>query len=141
MGAIPALDAFRRVAPEFGGESDDTVSEWIGLTAPFVSKKKFGRLFGQALALLTAHRMKVAGVGSLPGEDPLKDVEAIGVGGLMRVGSYSEGETSIGFNSNLTQYANLNAELSLTKYGVQYLSIMRMRITSITSAGEGNGGA
>jgi hypothetical protein len=54
----------------------------------------------------------------------------------MHVGNYSEGEVSIGFNTNLTQYAGLNAELSLTPYGVQYLSLLRMRIMSITSAGE-----
>ena len=134
------LKVFRLVASEFADVADDEVEQWIELTEPFVSRKKLGRLWNQALALLTAHRMKIASVGVIAGEDPLEDIGSISVGGLMRVSSYSEGNVSIGLNSNLTQYAANNAELSLTQYGMQYLSILRMRIMSITSAGESNGG-
>lgn len=137
---VTPIQIFRMVAPEFKPITVAKVNEWLALTEPFVSKKRFGKIWGQALALLTAHRMKMAGVGSKPGDDPLEDIANIGVGGLMRISNYSEGETSIGFSSNLTQYANLNAELSLTQYGVQYLSLSRMRIMSITSAGEASGG-
>lgn len=136
---VTTIKAFRLVASEFSSTNDKTVAQWIKLTEPLVSRKRFGKLWEQALALLTAHRMKLAGVGVKPGEDPLEDIGNIGVGGLMRVGNYSEGETSIGFNTNLTQYADLNAELALTQYGVQYLSLLRMRIMSITSAGENIG--
>jgi len=83
--------------------------------------------------------MKLTSVGTTPEDDPLADVANIGVGGLTRVGSYSEGEVSIGFNTNITQYADLNAELTLTQYGIQYLSLLRMMIATITSAGESNG--
>jgi hypothetical protein len=136
MDVTELLKIFRMVATEFAVVSDETVRQWIELTAPLVSRRRFGKLWFQALALLTAHRMKLAGVGIVAGSDPLADVGNIGAGGLMRVGNYSEGEVSIGFNTSLTQYAELNAELSLTQYGIQYLSILRMRIMSITSAGE-----
>ena len=135
------LKVFRMVAVEFKGVSNEEVGEWIELTAPLVSKRRFRKLWAQALALLTAHRMKVSAVGSEPGSDPLADVSNISIGGLTRVSNYSEGEVSIGFNSNVTQFADLNAELSLTPYGIQYLSLLRMVVISITSAGESNGWA
>ena len=140
MDVTPVLVVFRLVAPEFSGINEETVSQWIELTALLVSRKRFGMLWKQALALLTAHRMKMANVGVAPADDALADVTGISVGGLMRVANYSEGETSIGFNSNIAQYADTDAELALTPYGIQYLSIRRRRIMPIISAGETSGG-
>jgi len=129
---------FRLIAPEFSGTSDDDVDMWISLTRPLVSKRRFGSVYGQALALLAAHRMSLGGA---HGEDPLADIGKIGVGGLMRVTDYSEGETSVGFNSDMSQYAQADAELTLTPYGVQYLTLRRKCIVPIISAGDANGGA
>ena len=42
---------------------DAKVSQWLELTAPLISKRVFGKLYDQALALLTAHRLKMAGYG------------------------------------------------------------------------------
>ena len=137
MDFASVLKVFRIVAREFAGIDDDTVIAWITLTDPFISKRRFGRLWTQALALLTAHRMKMANAG-LTGDDPLADIGGIGVGNLMRVANYSEGEVSLGFNHNIGQYTETNAELALTEYGIQYLSIRRMRIVPIVSAGEPN---
>lgn len=139
MDAAP-IQIFRLVASEYKKVSDKTVNQWISLSAPLVNKKRFGTLYNQALALLTAHRMKVANVGVETGDDPLDDVGRIGVGNLMRVGNYSEGGTSLGFNTSIGQYGITDAELALTPYGVQFLSIRRMRVMSITSAGENRGG-
>jgi hypothetical protein len=138
MDFASVLRIFRIMATEFAGLDDDTVLAWIELTAPLISKRRFGNLWAQALALLTAHRMKMANAGNVNGDDPLADVGEIGVGNLMRVGSYSEGEVSIGFNHNISQYTGANAELALTEYGIQYLSLRRMRIMPIVSAGEPN---
>ena len=123
------------VAAEFSDVGSSVVLQWIELTAPLVSKKRFGRLYEQALALLTAHRMKMANVG-MSTDDPIGDVGTIGVGNLMRVANFSEGEVSLGFNTNIGQYVATDAELALTPYGIQYLSLRRMRIIPITSAGE-----
>ena len=86
-----ALEIFRVVAVEFAKEDDATVGLWLNLTAPLVSRKRFGEVYGQALALLTAHRMKTAGVGSESGggESDLGDIG--GVGAAFRVASYSSG--------------------------------------------------
>ena len=56
-----AVKIFRMVATEFETLDDDTVKSWVDLTAPLISQKVFGKLYAQALALLTAHRLKMAG--------------------------------------------------------------------------------
>jgi len=137
MDYAPVLAIFRVVATEFDAMGDDAVAAWIALTDPLVSRRRFGKLWAQALALLAAHRMKMANANAT-GADPLADVGGIGVGNLMRVASYSEGSVSLGFNTNLAQYTATDAELALTVYGIQYLSIRRMRIMPIVSAGEPN---
>jgi len=138
MDFTPVLRIFRIMATEFSAIADDVVLAWIELTAPLISQRRFKNLWAQALALLTAHRMKMANAGVGEGGDPLADVGGIGVGNLMRVSNYSEGQVSLGFNNNIAQYTETNAELALTEYGIQYLSLRRMRIAPIVSAGEPN---
>ena len=58
-----AVRIFRLVATEFDVLNDETVEAWLNLTAPLISKKVFGKLYDQAIALLTAHRLKMAGYG------------------------------------------------------------------------------
>ena len=141
MDLTPVLKIFRLIASEFAAITDGDVEQWIILSKPLVSRKRFKDLYYQALALLTAHRMKLANAGVSKDGDPLGDVGNIGIGNLMRVGSYSEGETSIGFNNNIAQYIDSDAALALTPYGIQYLSLRRMRVMPITSAGESYGGS
>ena len=138
MDMTPILKIFRMAAGEFANVDDELVGEWIELTRPLVSKKRFRHLWTQALAFLTAHRMKMSGVGIAPGDDPMADINNIGVGTFMRIGNYSEGEVSVGFNGNITQFTDSDAEYALTPYGVQFLRLRRM-IMSITSAGEARG--
>jgi len=135
MDLSPILVIFRIIGVEFSNVADDIVCQWIDLTIPLVSRKRFAHLYYQAVALLTAHRMKMAGMG-ITTEDPLADIGQMGVGNLTRVASYSEGETSISFNQNLSQFTDKDAELALTIYGIQYLTLRNMRIMPIISAGE-----
>jgi hypothetical protein len=136
MDFAPVLNIFRLVAAEFSAITDDVVLSWIELTSPLVSKRRFRNLWAQAFALLTAHRMKMANVGVdasvLPG------AAEISVARQMGVANYSEGEVSIGFDTNLASLTGADADLALTTYGIEYLSLRRMRIVPITSAGEPN---
>ena len=122
------IEIIRLLGTEFGNVRDATIQSWIELTQPFLSKKIFGEMYDQALALLTCHRMKMAGMG---------DSSYGTVGDTLRVGSYSEGETSLGFTTN--QGTNLlpNGELALTAYGIKFPTIRRLRVVPIHSAGEG----
>lgn len=121
------LQIFRLVATEFDSLVDETIENWIELTAPLISKKRFGKLYDQALALLTAHRLKMSGYG---------DNTFGTVGDTLRVGSYSEGETSVGYTVNQSTNLTVDAELALTPYGLEYLSLRRLVVIPIRSAGE-----
>ena len=136
MDVTPVLKIIRLVAKEFANVSDDDVIGWIELTKPLVGRTVFRHLYNQALALLTAHRMKMANAGTDAGDDPLEEVGSIGIGNFMRVGSYSEGKTSIGFNHNLAQYAVTDAELLMTEYGIQFKTLRNMRVIPIVNAAE-----
>ena len=124
---MTVIEIFRLVATEFKDLDDEKVMAWSELTAPLISKKVFGKLYDQALALLTAHRLKMAGYG---------DSTYGTVGDTLRIGSYSEGETSVSFTVN--QGTNLlgDAELAPTPYGLEYLSLRRLVVIPIRSAGE-----
>ncbi len=124
---MTAIEIFRLIATEFKTVPDESLGKWLELTAPYISKRRFGRLYDQALALLTAHRMKMAGYG---------DSSYGTVGDTLRVGSFSEGETSIGFTTNQATNLLADGELALTPYGLEYLSLRRMVIIPIRSAGE-----
>ena len=113
-----AVRIFRLVATEFDALNDETVEAWLNLTAPLISKKVFGKLYDQAIALLTAHRLKMAGYGN------------------NQYGSYTEGETSVSFNVNQGTNLMADAELALTPYGLEYLTLRRLVVISIHSAGE-----
>lgn len=126
------IKIFRIMAAEFQDVGDDVVSQWIELTSPFVSKKRFAKLYTQALALLTAHRMKLAGLSPV---DIANGGTASSVGGGAAVTSFSEGAMSISFNSASPLEAD--SELTLTQYGTQYLSLRRLCVIPIVSAGEG----
>lgn len=124
---MTALRIFRLMANEFDDLSDDIVSGWIEMTEPLISEKRFGKLYPQAIALLTAHRLKMSGYG---------DSSLGKVGDSLRVSSYSEGETSVSFSASQTTNLAVDAELALTPYGLEYLSLRRLVIIPILSAGE-----
>ena len=130
---MTVLEAFRLLAAEFSALSDETVLQWAELTLPLISKKQFGKLYEQAAALLTAHRMKLGG---------LEGNEAAGgeglscsIGDTLRVASYSEGDVSVSFNSAAAT-AETDADLLLTSYGVQYLALRRLAVIPIRCSGE-----
>lgn len=122
-----AVKIFRLMATEFADLNAEAVESWMELTEPIISRKVFGKLYDQALALLTAHRLKMAGYG---------DSSYGTVGDTLRIGSYSEGETSIGFTVNQGTNLMVDAELALTPYGLEYLSLRRLVVISVRSAGE-----
>lgn len=130
------FSVFRIIATEFATVDDDTLNTWLDLTAPLVSRKRFGKVYEQALALLTAHRMKVAAVGT--GESASGEFDGVGGAGVgFKVGSYTSGGESISFNGSvLTSKLNPDAEFTQTVYGVQYITLRNLHSAAIISAGE-----
>ncbi len=122
-----ALEIFRMVATEFAAVADEEVFKWMGLAMPFISKKRFGKSYDHAIAYLTAHKMKMSGLG---------DNSMGKVDDALRVNNYHEGDASIGFSVSQANNMSVDAEYALTTYGLQYLQIRRTRIIPIISAGE-----
>ena len=127
---MKAIEYIRLIGKEFAAVKDGELELWIEMVRPMVSKRQFGKLYDQAIAYLVCHKLKMAG----NGENPLGDLGAIGTG--FAVGSVSEGGSSISFGANQSSNLATDAELGLTAYGVQYLSIRRMVIVPIHCSGE-----
>ena len=129
------LSIFRIVAPDFRSIDDDTVNAWIKLTEPLVSRRKFRNLHAQALALLTAHRMELAGLLYTEADSELGDLGNLAVGKMRHIASYSEGNRSVSFNHEQGDLkTDTDAEYGLTKYGIQFMTLRDKVIVSIVSA-------
>ena len=128
---MTVIEIIRMVGKEFSSVEDGEVEKWIEMVRPMVSKKMFGKLYEQAVAYLVCHKMKMSGYG----ENPLGELGAIGIG--FAVGSVSEGGSSISLGANQSSNIVTDAELGLTAYGVQYLSLRRMVIVPIHCSAEG----
>jgi len=92
-----------------------------------ISEKRFGASYQKALAYLTAHKLKMNGYG---------DTGTGSIADSLRVGSYSEGETSISYTTGQQTNLQVDAEYALTVYGLEFLTLRRNAIIPIVSAGE-----
>ena len=133
-----ALEIFRMVADEFSNLPDDDVvndgkvtqygvKSFIKLYSDQISEKRFGASYQKALAYLTAHKLKMNGYG---------DTGTGSIADTLRVGSYSEGETSISYTTGQQTNLQVDAEYALTVYGLEFLTLRRNAIIPIVSAGE-----
>lgn len=129
---MDAFEIIRKTMSEFKEVDDDTVRVFISLAEPLISKKRFGKLYQQALAYLTAHKMKISGLG--------KDNGMGTIGDTIGLASVSEGETSVSFFNNQAGNTATDAEFGLTMYGMQYLQLRKHCIVPIISAGVEYGG-
>lgn len=127
---MEAIEMIRLIAAEFSDISDEDLGNWIEIVKPMVSKKQFGKLYPHAIAYLVCHKLKMAG----QGENPLGDLGSFNIG--FGVGSVSEGGSSISFGASQSSNLASDAELALTPYGLQYLSLRRMCIVPIHCGGE-----
>ena len=132
MAQKTPLEIFRLIATEFSEVTDETVLEYMDIYKDLISARKFGTLYPKALALLTAHYLKLAGLG----------IDSLGAGSIadrIGIGSVSEGETSVSFGTNQATNMGVDGLYSLTLYGLQYLDLRRLVSIGIVSAGESFG--
>ena len=134
--ALTPLQAFRIIASEYSTIADEDVEQYIEFVRPMVSEKRFGTLYSRAVALLTAHTMKLNNVETEEGSGTGGGSGEIMAMKSMGVASYSEGSTSISFqsSSNSSESNGSNAEYELTTYGTQYLTL-RKALPNITIRG------
>lgn len=124
-----ATAIFRLVASEFDQVTEEELSRWLSLCAPLISKRKFGTLYDQALALLAAHRMKLSGK-----YEPEETAAIHSIANSGRVASYTEGQVSISFN-NSAGSGSSDASYELTSYGQQFIELRRSLVVPITIRG------
>lgn len=122
------------IAPEYKDMPEADLKTWIELSEPYISERQFGKLYLQAMAYLTAHKMALnASAESQEGEVSLS------VKGTMNVASYTEGSTSISFNNSAVSSgggsSSADAEYLLTSYGLQFLDIRKKCIVPIVISG------
>ena len=120
------IETIKLIAPEFTNSEAD-IAQWVEIVKPHISEKQFGKLYTQALAYLTAHYMKMSGLGD----------NTLGtVADSMRVGSVSEGNTSVSYNSGAASGGqDADSELALTPYGLQYKRIRQQCVIPVTGSG------
>lgn len=128
---MDAYEIIRMTMAEFSATPDDTVKAFISLSEPFISEKKFGKMYQQALAYLSAHKMKMSGLGNKIGSGTIGDT--------IGLSSVSEGETSVSFSNNQAGNIATDSEFGLTVYGMQYLQIRKRCVVTIISAGVNHG--
>lgn len=129
---MEAFDIIRNTMNEFDEVSDDKIMTFVALSEALISKKKFGKLYQQALSYLAAHKMKLSGLGST----------TIGatIGDTIGLSSVSEGETSVSFSNSQAGNVASDAEYGLTMYGMQYLQLRKRCIPTIVVSGGGKCG-
>lgn len=128
---MEAFDIIRTTMPEFDCADESVVKAFISMSEPLVSKKRFGKLYQQALAYLSAHKMKMSGLG--------KKIGIGSIGDTIGLSSVSEGETAVSFSNNQSGNIVTDAEYGLSIYGMQFLQIRRSCIIPIVSAGINHG--
>lgn len=131
---MTVVEIIRLIGAEFADVQDEDLTKWVTLTEPMVSARLFGKLYEQALAYLVCHKMKLAGLGA----NPLGDLGTISSIGFS-LSSVSEGGSSISFGANQSSNLATDAELGLTAYGLQFLSLRRSVIVPIRVSGEAGG--
>lgn len=127
---MTAIEIIRVIGSEFKDVEEDVIEQWIEIFRPMVSKKQFGKLYEQALALLICHKMKMAGMG----ENTLGDLSAAANG--FSVASVSDGGSSISFANVGAGNLTTNAEFAMTPYGTQYLQLVKVCVVPIHISGE-----
>lgn len=130
---LNAFDIIRLTAREFNDIDDATLRQYIEIYRPLVSRKQFGRVYELALAYFVAHKLKVSGLGNNP--FGVMNPFTVGFG----IGSVSEGGSSVSFGMNQSSNSAPDAEFAATVYGLQYLTLRRMRIIAIHITGSFDG--
>lgn len=125
MAAWTKVDV-RAYAVELTAIADAVIDYWIAEAAIEIDDRVFADLTKQAGANLTAHKIVMSGAAIGIGISP----PGTGGGGLGALTSVTVGQVSAGY-ANLSQQAGLGgaqaASLVLTRWGVEYLRLVRLR--------------
>ena len=111
---MTALTTFRLIAPEFSGEDDATVNQFIALAPSFINVSLYGDSLDLAIALKAASLMlarKNSSLGQSSGSELTMEKE----GDLQRSYGASKGKND-GLDLYMQQLRDLNINLSINQY-------------------------
>ena len=121
------LKNFRTLAPEFVQTSDNEIFARIEFYKDFCSKKRFGKFYSRAVALLTAHFLVL---------DKISDSAADGAtNAALTSGTIKrekEGDLEIEYNSSSSSSSAADEIFEKTIYGKMFLQIRRFCIVPVT---------
>ena len=124
-----ALIIIKITMKEFADVPDEEIRNYISLAEPLISKKRFGKLYEQALAYLAAHYMKTLG--------GLGKKSIVGtIGDTYGIASVTEGKTSVSFSTTQSGTGKEDIEYSKTLYGSMYLTLRNKVAVPIICGGE-----
>lgn len=116
------LKAFRMAAQEFKDKSDEDVTAMAEFYVDFISKKRFGKFYARALALLVAHEYALSSIASAYGS-----TSAALSGGAVRM--EKEGDLQ-------REYQVEGQEQSLyakTVYGRKFMDLKKMCLVPVVT--------
>ena len=123
------LEAFRKIASEFAGKTDEDIQGWLEFAEPFVSKGRFSTLYPYALACYAAHLVKL---------DQVRSMEQSGSAAAAMVNGIKqekEGELSVTYQDagDLKAAAGVDTLLLSTSYGREFAQLAkRCRLPGLT---------
>lgn len=120
------LEIFKKIAPEFKDMPDAEVEDWMQISSPFVSQKRFIDLYEQALAYYTAHMIKLS-------KQPTNTDNGTSNATKGHILKEKEGDLEVQYSDVSSKLNITDIELGQTSYGRQFIIISkRRRLPGIT---------
>lgn len=122
------LEMFRKIAPEFQQISDDEVQGMLDLVGDILSKKRFGKMYDRAVALLAAHQFTLQTM--IASDENAGAATSLTSGALV---SEREGDLqrSYGGMASASSGDDMDYLLKKTVYGLQFLTLRSMCIVPV----------
>lgn len=122
------LEIFRKIAPEFQQISDDEVQGMLDLVGDILSKKRFGKMYDRAVALLASHQFTLQTM--IASDENAGAATSLTSGALV---SEREGDLqrSYGGMASASSGDDMDSLLKKTVYGLQFLTLRSMCIVPV----------
>lgn len=122
------LEIFRKIAPEFKQIPDDEVQGMLDLAGDILSKKRFGKMYDRAVALLAAHQFTLQTM--IANDENAGAATSLTSGALV---SEREGDLqrSYGGMASSSSGDDMDSLLKKTVYGLQFLALRSMCVVPV----------
>lgn len=122
------LEMFRKIAPEFQQISDDEVQGMLDLVGDILSKKRFGKMYDRAVALLAAHQFTLQ---TLIANDENAGATTLLTSGALVSEREGDLQRSYGGMASSSSGDDMDSLLKKTVYGLQFLTLRSMCIVPV----------